>query len=93
MTKLEEKLIELGYMKIAECQYAKNIPYTYNLIKWIQLKNWNKKIDIYGIANDEEYDAYSSILFESHEEIDKIHRYLNDLEVEIKELRKYEPNI
>ena len=77
MTKLEEKLLELGYKNRKRGKYTKKIRY-YNLVIIIAFE---EIVDFYVDIN---------ITIDKQQDIDIIQQAFNQLQKDLEELKKYE---
>ena len=84
MTKLEEKLIELGYTQdaIHKILYFKNI-YNARIILWLNKSCSNITKDS-GVLKNE------SIYVRKQQDIDNLQQAFNEMQRDLEELKKYE---
>ena len=84
MTKLEEKLLELGY-KYIESINCFGKKYSRFISIFIELNKDKSKVNDY----DTEYTTYR---FKKQEQIDNLQQAFNEMQKDLEELKKYESN-
>lgn len=84
MTKLEEKLIELGY-EYRDYIFLKER----NYIKWIGKHNININVEIKNKKKIKSNYIVSSIIL-TQQDIDNLQQAFNELQKDLEELKKYE---
>jgi len=85
MTKLEEKLLQLGYDKIDSVTYEKHFIEPYIDICIEVLPPWHK-----GECICEAYVCDSFSLISTQEQLDDLQQAFNQLQSDLKELKEYE---
>lgn len=82
MTKLEQKLIELGYVYIQHNDYFKK-QFTRYIYISIELDNNKLKVNDYGVDYKTEY-------FRKQHQLDKLQQAFNEMQKDLEVLKEYE---
>ncbi len=85
MTKLEEKLIELGYVKNRQMSYEYETYYFRNFDSFINLYI---NVEVDGYITHSYVQAFDTYAYQ--EQIDNLQQAFNQLQKDLKELKEYE---
>ena len=84
MTKLEEKLLELGYEYINHNHYYKK-RFTKFVYSFIDLNSTNTRINDYGVETPNN-------VYRKQEQLDNLQQAFNQLQKDLEVLKEYEKN-